>query len=151
MAKEKPAAEKAPAKAPAKAAGKAEKAAAPPPAPPAPPAEKSKEPKEKAVKSISKSQFIQLVGEHADLDKKQVTAVMEAINAVIVKELSAKGPGVVALPGLFKLKAKRVKAVKGGKEVPNRFKKGEMTVTKDKPAHTKVSVRPLKGFKELLK
>ena len=150
MAKEKTTAEKAPAKAPAKAASKAEKAApTPPPAPPA--AEKTKEPKEKGPKSITKSQFIQAVGDEADMDKKQVTAVMDAINAVIVKELSAKGPGVVALPGLFKLKAKRVKAIKGGKEVPNRFKKGEMTVTKDKPAHTKVSVRPLKGFKELLK
>ena len=144
MAKEKPAA-----KAPAKGAA-AKTAAAPTPAP-APKAEKVEKTKEKGVKSITKAQFIQAVGEHAKLEKKDVVAALEGVTAVITKELSVKGPGVVAMPGLFKLKAKRVKAVKGGKEVPNRFKPGEMTLTKDKPAHTKVSVRPLKGLKELLK
>ena len=133
----------------------AAKAAPAPPAAPAAPAKKAAakdtKDKEKAGKSMSKSQFIQAVSEHAKLEKKEVASVMEAVNAVIVKELGKKGPGVVALPGLFKLKAKRVDAVKGGKEVPNRFKPGEMTTTKDKPAHTKVSVRPLKGLKEMLK
>ena len=47
--------------------------------------------------------------------------------------------------------AKRVPAHKGGKTVPNRFKPGEMTVTKDKPASTRVTARALKGLKEMLK
>jgi hypothetical protein len=41
--------------------------------------------------------------------------------------------------------------VKGGQKVPNRFKPGEMTETKAKPAHMKVSARPLKGLKDSLK
>ena len=53
--------------------------------------------------------------------------------------------------GLFKLKARRVNALKTGKSVTNRFKPGEMTITKDKPAPTKVTARPLKGLKESLK
>jgi hypothetical protein len=35
--------------------------------------------------------------------------------------------------------------------VPNRFKPGEMTMTKDKPASTQVRARALKGLKDLLK
>ena len=42
-------------------------------------------------------------------------------------------------------------AVKGGKMVPNRFKPGEMTMTKDKPASTRVTARPLKALKDMLK
>lgn len=123
-----------------------ENGAAKAPAPPAADAAKTK-----SVKSITKGQFLTEIADQSELSKQQVAAVFEAMTNVIVKNLSPKGPGVIALPGLFKLKAKRVKAVKGGKEVPNRFKPGEMTTTKDKAAHTKVSVRPLKGLKELLK
>ena len=105
----------------------------------------------KVVKSITKSQFLTEIAQATEKTKKEVEEFFDAMTAVIVKQLSTKGPGAVTVPGLFKLKAKRVKAVKGGKLVPNRFKPGEMTVTKDKPAHTKVSARPLKTLKELLK
>lgn len=108
-------------------------------------------PKAKGPKSITKSQFIAEVAEQSELGKAEVTAVMTALSAVLVKHLSSKGPGVIAVPGLFKLKAKRVKAQKGGKEVPNRFKPGEMTITKDKPASTKVRINALKSLKEALK
>jgi len=104
-----------------------------------------------AVKSITKGQFITEIAETTELSKAQVTSVFETMSEIIVKNLGKKGPGVIAIPGLLKLKARRVNAVKGGKSVPNRFKPGEMTVTKDKPAHTKVSVRALKGLKESLK
>ncbi len=116
---------------------------------------KAKEPakadKAAAVKSITKGAFIAAIADKTQLTKPQVTSVFEEMSAIIVKELSTKGPGVIAIPGLLKLKARRVKAVKGGKSVPNRFKPGETTVTKDKPAHTKVSARALKGLKESLK
>lgn len=113
-------------------------------------AEKAEKPA-KAVKSITKAQFYDEIAKATELPKTKVAEVFDAIEATIVKQLSTKGPGVLTLPGLFKLKARRVKAVKGGKQVPNRFKPGEMTTTKDKPAHTKVSARPLKGLKEALK
>ena len=107
----------------------------------------------KAARSITKSEFFQLVAAATEngLSKAQVMDAFTAMTSVIEDQLGKKGSGVLTLPGLFKLKAKRVDAVKGGKSVPNRFKPGEMTITKDKPAHTKVTARPLKGLKESLK
>ncbi len=107
--------------------------------------------KQKAGRSITKSEFFQAVADEAEVKKAEVVKIFEAITTVIEKQLGKKGSGVLTLPGLFKLKAKRVEAVKGGKLVPNRFKPGEMTTTKDKPAHTKVTARPLKALKEMLK
>ena len=118
-------------------------------------AEKPKDPakaeKAAAVKSITKGQFIAEIADTTALTKLQVASVFETMSAIIVKQLSKKGPGVIAIPGLLKLKARRVPAAKGGQSVPNRFKPGEMTLTKDKPAHMKVSARALKGLKESLK
>lgn len=105
----------------------------------------------KSVKSITKSQFFTEVADATELKKADVAKVFDAITDVIKKQLSTKGPGVLTLPGLFKLKAKRIPAEKGGKTVPNRFKPGEMTVTKDKPARTRVTARPLKALKDVLK
>jgi nucleoid DNA-binding protein len=103
------------------------------------------------AKSITKSQFYTDVADATGLKKSEVAKVFDAVTDVIKKQLSAKGPGVLTLPGLFKLKAKRVPAQKGGKMVPNRFKPGEMTMTKDKPASTRVTARPLKALKDMLK
>ena len=105
----------------------------------------------KSTKSITKSQFFTEVAEKTELKKAQVAEVFDAITEIIKRELSQKGPGVLTLPGLFKLKAKYIKAEKGGKMVPNRFKPGEMIETKDKPARTRVTARPLKALKDELK
>jgi nucleoid DNA-binding protein len=107
--------------------------------------------KGKSAKSITKSQFFNEVAEETGLKKAEVAKVFDAITEVIKKQLGTKGPGVLTLPGLFKLKAKRIPAQKGGKEIPNRFKPGEMTITKDKPASTRVTARALKALKDVLK
>lgn len=107
--------------------------------------------KGKGAKSITKSQFFQEVADATQLKKSQIAGVFDAITEVIKKQLSTKGPGVLTLPGLFKLKAVRKPAQKGGKMVPNRFKPGEMVMTKDKPASTQVRARALKGLKDMLK
>ena len=104
-----------------------------------------------SAKSITKSQFYTEVAEATELKKADVAKVFDAVTEIIKKQLSAKGPGVLTLPGLFKLKAKRVPAQKGGKMVPNRFKPGEMTMTKDKPASTRIKALPLKALKDSVK
>ena len=104
----------------------------------------------KSGKSITKSEFYNRVAESTGLKKTEVGKVFDAITDVIKKELSQKGPGVLTLPGLFKLKAKRVAAQAGGKEILNRFT-GQMMKSKPKPASTRVSARALKGLKEMLK
>ena len=80
--------------------------------------------KGKGGKSITKSEFYNRVAESTGLKKTEVAKVFDAITDVIKKELSTKGPGVLTLPGLFKLKAKRVPAQPGGKDILNRFTGG---------------------------
>lgn len=104
----------------------------------------------KSAKSITKSDFFNRVAESTGLKKAEVAKVFDAITDVIKKELSQKGPGVLTLPGLFKLKAKRVPAQPGGKDVMNRFT-GQMMKSKPKPASTRVTARALKALKEQLK
>lgn len=106
--------------------------------------------KGKGGKSITKSEFYNRVAEATGLKKSEVASVFDAITEVIKKELSTKGPGVLTLPGLFKLKAKRVPAQPGGKDILNRFT-GEMMKSKPKPASTRVTARALKNLKEMLK
>jgi nucleoid DNA-binding protein len=101
-------------------------------------------------KSITKSVFFAEIAEKTGLKKTQVAEVFDAINGIIVKQLGSKGPRVITIPGLLKLKSKRVDKVKGGQKKINPLT-GKEYVTKDKPAHTKVTARPLKGLKELLK
>jgi nucleoid DNA-binding protein len=106
--------------------------------------------KAKSAKSMTKSAFFTEVATETELKKADVAKVFDAITDIIKRELGQKGPGVLTLPGLFKLKAKRVPAKKGGEEVPDRFNPGKMIVTKPKPAHTRVTARPLKALKDTL-
>jgi nucleoid DNA-binding protein len=103
-----------------------------------------------SAKSITKAQFYAEVAEHTELPKAKVAEVFKAIEAIIIKQLGSKGPRVVTIPGLLKLKSKSVKAVKGGQKKINPLTKQEY-VTKDKPASTKITARPLKGLKEVVK
>lgn len=105
----------------------------------------------KSPKSLTKSQFFTEIANKTELSKSDVAKVFAAMTEIITQQLSAKGPGVLTLPGLFKLKAKRIPAKKGGELVPDRFNPGKMIKTKDKPAHTRVTARPLKALKDLLK
>jgi len=96
-----------------------------------------------AAKSITKSELFAQLAEESGVSKVEVKKFYEALNSIIVKNLGKKGPGVLTLPGLMKLRAVKKPAVKGGKQVLNRFT-GQMVTTKDKPASTAVRARALK-------
>ena len=98
-----------------------------------------------AGKRLTKSEFIGAIVKESGLEKKQVVAALEAMNAVIVKQLS-KAPGEVILPGLLKLVTVKKPAVK---EHPgtNPFTK-EPTIFKAKPATKIVKARPVKALKD---
>jgi hypothetical protein len=98
------------------------------------------------AKSISKSDFFTQISEMSEASKPDVKKFYDALTAVIHKNLSKKGPGILTLPGLFKLSSVKKPAVKGGKEVLNRFT-GLMIITKDKPATVVVRARVLKQLK----
>lgn len=101
-------------------------------------------------KSMTKSVFFSELAEATGLKKAEVANVFDAMTEVIKKQLGTKGPGVVTIPGVLKLKSKKVAKVKGGQKKINPLT-GTEYVTKDKPAHIKVTARPLKGLKETLK
>jgi nucleoid DNA-binding protein len=104
----------------------------------------------KAAKAMTKAAMFNEIAEESGLKKTDVAKVFDALTAIITKQLSSKGPRMVTIPGLLKLKSKAVKAVKGGEKKINPMTKTEY-VTKDKPATTKVTARALKGLKESLK
>jgi nucleoid DNA-binding protein len=100
-------------------------------------------------KSPSKSEILASVAEATGVNKKDVSAVLEALGNEIKKAMSSKGPGVFAIPGLVKIEKKKVPARPARKGVPNPFKPGELMDVAAKPASTKIKVRPLKQLKAM--
>jgi DNA-binding protein HU-beta len=98
-----------------------------------------------AGKKLTKSEFIGAIAKQSGLEKKQVVAALDAMNAVIIKQLS-KAPGEVVLPGLLKLVTVKKPAVKARPGI-NPFTK-EPTIFKAKPATKVVKARPVKALKD---
>jgi nucleoid DNA-binding protein len=102
-------------------------------------------------KPITKSELLVNIALAAEVSKKQVAAVLEALAAEIKKSLSNKGAGAITIPGLVKIEKKKVPARKAEKGVPNPFKPGELMDRPAKPAYNKVKVRALKLLKDMAK
>ncbi|MBP7688343.1 MAG: HU family DNA-binding protein [Thermoflexales bacterium] len=98
-----------------------------------------------AAKRLTKSEFIGAIAKESGLEKKQVVAALDAMNAVVIKQLS-KAPGEVVLPGLLKLVTVKKPAVKARPGI-NPFTK-EPTVFKAKPATKVVKARMVKALKD---
>lgn len=99
-----------------------------------------------ATKRMSKTELIEAIANQAGLEKKQVSAVLDALNDVVYKELKAENE--VVLPGLLKLTAVTKPAVPE-REGINPFTK-EKTIFKAKPARKVIKPRPLKALKDAL-
>ena len=107
--------------------------------------------KKKAVapkKPLTKTELLNALAEETELTKKEVASVIEALGTLLGKELSKKGPGIMNIPGLMKVKVIRKPATKARKGI-NPFTKEE-TVFKAKPAHNVVKILPLKGLKDMV-
>jgi nucleoid DNA-binding protein len=102
----------------------------------------------KSTKPMPKTQVFKELAAKTSLEPKQVAAVFEALEQLIVQQLSKKGPGEFVLPGLVKFKLIRKPPTKAGMK-PNPFKKGEMMEVKAKPASVKVKPVILKALKDL--
>ena len=103
-----------------------------------------------SAKPLNKTQVFQALADHSGLSKKQVAAVFVALEKLIKDQLGMKGPGILAMPGLLKLKRISKPATKETTK-PNPFKPGEMMVVKAKPARNLVKAQPLKKLKEMIK
>jgi nucleoid DNA-binding protein len=97
-----------------------------------------------ATNKLSKTELIEEIASQSGLEKKQVSAVLDALNNVIYKELKADRE--VTIPGLLKLTSVRKPAVPE-REGINPFTK-EPTTFKAKPARTVIKPRPLKALKD---
>ena len=137
MATKKAAAKKAPAK----------KKAAAKKAPAKKPAAKAAPAKVKAISTkMTKTQIVGTIAENTGLTKKQVSDVMQQMDALVEGSIKKRGAGEFTIPGMMKITTVRKPAVKARKGI-NPFT-GEETVFKAKPASIAVKIRPLKKLKE---
>lgn len=102
-----------------------------------------------ANKARSKGEVYRAIAETTGLSRKQVSEVFDCVKSMIEKDLSKKGPGAFAVPGLMKLKAVHKPATRSATK-PNPFKPGEMMTVKAKPARTLIKIRPLKSLKDAI-
>jgi nucleoid DNA-binding protein len=98
-------------------------------------------------KAMTKSQFVAHLAEKSELSKKQVDALLAEIAATVTEQL--KDTGKFVFPGLARMTRTYVEAKKGGEKKINPLTKTEY-VTKDKPAHYKVRINPIKSMKTAL-
>lgn len=98
-------------------------------------------------KPRSKSALFGSLAEATELSRKQVAAVFDGLAETIKQDLK-KGPGVIAVPGLMRIKVVRKPATKA-REGINPFT-GEKMMFKAKPARNVVKVQPLKGLKAMV-
>ena len=101
-----------------------------------------------AGKKLTKAQVITELATAADMDKKSVTSVFDALQELIRKQLSVRGPGEFVVPGLVKLRVVKKPATKERQGV-NPFTKEPITIPA-KPASKKVRSTPLKALKDLV-
>ena len=105
-------------------------------------------PKVKAIsEKLTKTQIVGSLADSTGLTKKQVNAVMDAMNNLIEGSIKKRGAGEFTIPGMMKITTVRKPAVKARKGI-NPFT-GEETMFKAKPATTAVKIRPLKKMKEV--
>jgi len=97
-----------------------------------------------ATQRMSKTELIEAIASQSGLEKKQVNAVLDALNDIVYRELKAEHE--VMLPGLLKLAAVTKPAVPEHEGI-NPFTK-EMTMFKAKPARKVIKSRPLKALKD---
>lgn len=105
--------------------------------------------KKATQKPMTKTEVLNALAEKADVSKKEVGSVLDALSDLIGEQVGKKGPGVFNLPGLLKITVQHKPATKARKGVPNPFKPGELMDVAAKPAKNVVKVRPLKSLKDM--
>jgi nucleoid DNA-binding protein len=100
------------------------------------------------AKPATKTAMYQELAERSDLSKKQVAAVFDSLSDFVRQQLS-KGPGVVNVAGLLKIKKVIKPATK--ERMGRNPQTGEPMTIKAKPKRTVVKALALKALKEMVK
>jgi len=98
-------------------------------------------------KPATKSEILATLSEQTGLSKKEVSGLFDGLNTIIKRELGKKGPGVITIPGLVKLKVVHKPATPERVGV-NPFTKQEQ-VFKAKPARRVVKAQAVKALKDM--
>ena len=101
------------------------------------------------AKAATKSAMYQELAEKTQLSRKQISEVFDALEGFIQHQVSKKGPGIVALPNLLKIKRVEKPATKP--RMGRNPQTGEQIMIKAKPKRTVVKVLALKKLKEMVK
>jgi hypothetical protein len=75
--------------------------------------------------------------------------VFDSLESIINGHIRKNGCGEFTLPGLLKIKTRKIPARKAKKNVPNPFRPGEFMDVAAKPATTRVKILPLKKVKDM--
>ncbi len=102
-----------------------------------------------AAKALTKSEILASIAETAELSRKQVASVFEALSDLIKKSVGKKGPGMFVVPGLMKIVVIQKSAVKARMGI-NPFTKQEQ-MFKAKPARRVIKIRAMKALKDMAK
>jgi nucleoid DNA-binding protein len=106
--------------------------------------------KVKAIKDkYTKTQLLTEIAEETELTRKQVGSVFESMEGIINSHIKKNACGEFVLPGLLKIKTKKIPARKAKKNVPNPFRPGELMDVAAKPATIRVKILPLKKVKDM--
>jgi nucleoid DNA-binding protein len=101
------------------------------------------------MKAATKTAMFTDLATATGLSRKQVGSFFDAFTNLIKDQLGKKGPGVVTLPGLLKIKKVKKPATKARQG--RNPKTGEPMMIAAKPARTVVKALALKGLKEMVK
>jgi len=102
----------------------------------------------KITKAYTKSELLNAIALQANLDKKPVKLVLEALENIIFAHLKKGSVGKFTLPKLLKMTVKSVAAK------PERMGRnpatGENIMLKAKPASKKIKINALRALKEVI-
>src|SRR5262249_5459555 len=99
-------------------------------------------------KPMTKTEVANALAEQTGLSKKDVTALLDALGALIGNSLGKKGTGIFSRHGLAKFKVVRKPATKARKGI-HPITKLE-TMFKAKPARNVVKIQALKALKDMV-
>ena len=101
-----------------------------------------------ARKRLTKAQVVAELASAVDLDKKSINRVFEALQQLIRRQLTGRGPGEFVVPGLVKLRVVKKPATKERQGI-NPFTKEPITIAA-KPTSKNVRAAAVKALKDLV-
>ena len=97
---------------------------------------------------MTKSVIINELTQNTQLNRKQVSSVLDELGILIERHIKKRAPGQFTLPGLMKIEVKKRPASK--KREGRNPRTGEKMIIKAKPAHKVVKIKPLKKVKDMI-